>query len=73
MGALKPDRGLQYRRLLASMTVVQGLIPALLAAASQLSAQMSMEFFVPFCTTMFAILARIQVRLLCSYSVHLAI
>lgn len=43
------------------MRLAEALAPALLEAASQLSAQLSMGFFVPFCVTCFALLARIQV------------
>ena len=48
-------------RFLATLQLVEALVPALLAAASQLSAQMGKGLFVPFCTAVFAVLARIQV------------
>ena len=43
------------------MHTVQCLIPALLQAAAQLSAQLAKGFFVPLCTAAFAMLARIMV------------
>ncbi|KAK9807083.1 hypothetical protein WJX73_002647 [Symbiochloris irregularis] len=46
---------------LGSMCTVEKLMPCLLAAAAQLSAQLSMAFFVPFCIVAFAMLARVQV------------
>ena len=40
---------------------MRGLMGSIVQAAAQLAAQVAMTFFVPFCTTALAMLARIQV------------
>jgi hypothetical protein len=47
-------------RLRAACACVQDLIPALHAASAQLIAQLALSFFMPFCLTALALLARIR-------------
>jgi len=52
---------LVLQRLLAGCRLAVKTIPAAHAAAAQLLAQLSMTFFMPFCLTALAMVARIQV------------
>lgn len=49
-------------RLVASAQMYAGLVQSCLAAAAELTAQISKSFFMPLCVTALAMLARIQVR-----------
>lgn len=52
---------LVLQRLLAGCRLAVQTIPAAHAAAAQLLAQLSMTYFMPFCLTALAMVARIQV------------
>lgn len=56
---------LVLERLLANCRLAAQTVPAAHAAAAQLLAQLSMTYFMPFCVTALAMVARIQVYRAC--------